>query len=118
MRIVFVTLAVIALSACGAEQPAQPVPSATPSPTADPEPTLPPPTKAIFAAAFAAACPKAKAISSADCQSQGFGKQGFACRFGLGDDPYERYSANLEPGDGKWVVADPATACAAGASSQ
>ena len=114
MRILFITAAVIALSACGSEQPTQPAPSATPSATADPEPTLPPPTKDLFAAAFKEACPKAKPVSAADCQSEGFGKAGFACRFGLGDDPYERYNANLEPGDGKWVLADPTTACAAG----
>ena len=112
-KFVFVTAAFIALSACGSQQPA-PAPKPTPSATADPEPTLPPPTKETFAAAYAEACPKAKKVSTADCQSQGFGKEGFSCGFGLGDDPYQRYNANLEPGDGKWVLADPATACAAG----
>jgi hypothetical protein len=113
VRILFVTAAVIALSACGSEQPA-PAPSAAPSAAVDTEPTLPPPGKDMFAAAFKEACPKAKPVSAADCVSQGFGKSGFACRFGLGDDPYERYNANLKPGEGKWVLADPATACAAG----
>jgi predicted small lipoprotein YifL len=108
VRILFVTAAVIALSACGSEQPA-PAPSAAPSAAVDTEPTLPPPGKDMFAAAFKEACPKAKPVSAADCVSQGFGKSGFACRFGLGDDPYERYNANLEPGEGKWDQSHPPT---------
>ena len=72
MRILFVTAAVIALSACGSQQPAQPKPAATPAATPDPEPSLPAPTKATFAAAYAAACPKAKPVSNASCQSEGF----------------------------------------------
>jgi CubicO group peptidase (beta-lactamase class C family) len=114
VRILFVTAAVIALSACNSQQPAQPAPSAVPTPTADPEPTLPRPDQAIFAAAYAEACPKAKKVSVAVCESEGFGKPGFSCGYGLGDDPYQRNHARLEPGDGKWVLADPATACAAG----
>jgi hypothetical protein len=113
MRILFVTAAVIALSACGSQQPA-PAPSATPTATPDPEPSLPAPTKDTFAAVYAAACPKAKPVSNASCQSEGFGKPGFSCNFGLGDDPYPRNTASVEPGDGKWVIADPKTACAAG----
>ncbi len=118
MRILFVSVAVLALAACNSQQPAQPAPSAAPTPTAEPTPTLPPPDKAAFAAAYAKACPKAKKVSTAVCVSQGFGKPGFSCGFGLGDDPYQRYHANLEPGDGKWVLADPDTACSAGDTAQ
>ena len=111
MRILFVTAAVIALSACNSQQPAKPAPSAAPTPTADATPTLPPPDQAAFTAAYAEACPTAKKVSTALCESEGFGKEGFSCHFGLGDDPYRRYTISLKPGDGKWVIADPATAC-------
>jgi hypothetical protein len=113
VRTLFVAAAVIALTACNSQQPA-PAPSAAPTPTADPTPSLMPPDKAAFSAAYAEACPKAKPVSTAVCESEGFGKSGFSCGFGLGDDPYQRYHAKLEPGDGKWVLADPTTACAAG----
>ena len=116
MRTLFISLAVITLTACNSQQPAQPAPSEAPAaaPTTESTPTLSPPDKAAFAAAYAAACPKAKPVSTANCQSEGFGKTGFSCSFGLGDDPYPRNTASLEQGDGKWVLADPATACAAG----
>jgi hypothetical protein len=109
-----VCAAFVALAACGSQQP-QPTPTATPTPTPTATtPKLPAPDKDTFAAAFAAACPHAQKVSTALCQSAGFGKQGFVCNYGLGDDKYRRNTANLAPGDGKWVLADPKKDCPTG----
>jgi hypothetical protein len=116
MRVVFLSLAVLSLAACGSKQPEQPAPAPTvaaaPTPTT---PALSPPDKATLAALYKQACPKAKPVNAAVCQSEGFGKEGFICKFGF--DGYTRYSTKLTPSDGKWVLADPDKACATGAAS-
>ena len=114
MKKFLVCAALIALSACGEQ--ATPTPTPTPSPTpTDTTASLPPPNKESFAAMFKDACPKAKPVNAVLCQSEGFGKAGFVCKFGF--DGYTRYSATLEPGDGKWTFADADKACAAGDAS-
>ena len=109
-------LAFVALAACGSEEPA-PAPTATAvaTPAAASTPSLAPPTEADFAAAFAAGCPSAEKVSTSLCKSQGLGKAGFTCQYGLGDDEYRRHTATLMPGDnGKWALQDPENACVAG----
>jgi hypothetical protein len=117
MKILIASLVLLALSACGSQEPAPPAPTASAVPVADITPSLPAPTKAAFAAAYAEGCPKAKKVSTASCKSEGFGKEGFICSYGLGDDNYLRNTARLTPGDGKWVLADPDKACAPGNAS-
>lgn len=115
MRTIFAFAAVATLAACGSQEPA-PEPQPTASVAAalpEPEPSLPAPDEAIFAETFAEACPDAPKVSTSICRSHGFGKQGFTCDYGLGDDEYRRNSLDLVPGDGKWVVAEPEKACAA-----
>jgi len=114
MRVVFLSIAIVSLAACGSKQAEQPAPAPTvaaaPTPTT---PALSPPDKDTFTALFADACPKAKKVNAVVCQSMGFGKDGFTCKFGF--DGYTRYSAELAPTDGKWAITDPAKACTAGA---
>ena len=79
------------------------------------EPALPAPDEAIFAEAFADACPDAETVSTSSCQSKGLGSSDFLCKYGLGEDEYLRHQATLVPGEGEWAVADPAETCAQGA---
>jgi hypothetical protein len=111
---ILVCAALIALSACGQQATPTPTPTATPTPT-DTTPALPPPDKASFAALYKKACPTAKPVNAVVCQSEGFGKEGFVCKFGF--DGYARYSATVEPSDGQWALADADKACATGAAS-
>ena len=114
MRLILACAALVALAACGAEEPA-PEPTETAVVVPEVEPSLPAPDQATFAEAFAEACPAAKQVSTSLCRSQGLGREGFICDYGLGNDEYRRHSATLVPGDGKWVLSDPETTCAAGA---
>jgi hypothetical protein len=114
MRMLFACTALVTLAACGSEEPA-PEPAETVAVAPEVEPTLPAPDQATFTVAFAEACPTAQAVSTALCRSQGLGREGFICDYGLGNDEYRRHSATLVPGEGKWVIADPETTCAAGA---
>lgn len=109
-KIVLIT-ALLALAACDSEA-SEPAPVATPVPVAAPTPTLPAPNEAVFAEAFAKACPSAEPVSTSLCRSKGFGQQGFVCEFGLGDDEYRRNKADLTAGDGEWII-DAEAACAA-----
>jgi hypothetical protein len=110
MRMLFATVALAALAACGSPEP-EPAPVETPVAAVPEEPALPAPDEQIFSAAFAAACPSAPRVSTALCRSQGLTGDGFVCQFGLGNDEYRRNSATLVPADGEWTVADPANAC-------
>lgn len=114
MRMLFACAALVALAACGSEEPA-PEPTVAVATTPEVEPSLPAPDAAAFSAAFAEACPSAKEVSTSLCRSRGLGREGFICDYGLGNDEYRRHSATLLPGDGKWTLADPETTCAAGA---
>ena len=112
MRTIFVCAALAALAACGSQEP-EPQPTQTVTALPVVEPSLPAPDEAVFAAAFAEACPNAQKVSTSLCKSEGLGKDGFVCEYGLGDDEYRRNKTHLVPGDGKWAVADPAKTCAA-----
>jgi hypothetical protein len=115
IKTIIAPAALLVLAACNSAESAEPAtPVQTSTPVADPTPTLPAPDQEIFTATFAEACPKAEKVSTALCKSQGFGKEGFVCEYGLGADQYRRNSASLVPGDGKWVLADPENACSAG----
>jgi hypothetical protein len=80
------------------------------------EPTMPPPDKEIFAEAYAEACSGGKPVSTALCRSEGLGKKGFICDYGLGNDEYRRHTASVVPSDGKWTLAEPEKICAADAA--
>ncbi len=114
MKKLFVCAALVSLAACNSQEAAQPEPTET-AVVAAPvvEPSMPAPDEAIFAQAYAEACPAAKKVSTSLCKSQGLGKTGFVCDYGLGDDEYRRNRATLVPADGKWTVADPENTCAA-----
>jgi len=118
MRSLIVGVALVALAACNSQEPAAPAPASTPTPVAlqPAEPTMPPPDKAAFSEAYAEACPGAKQVSTALCRSQGFGKEGFVCDYGLGNDEYRRNTASVVPSDGKWTIAEPEKICAANAA--
>ena len=55
--------------------------------------------------------PNAQPVNKALCKTKGMGEADFLCDFGLGDDEFRRHNAELAPGDGKWVLADPENAC-------
>jgi hypothetical protein len=61
----------------------------------------------VFGEAWAESCPDAQPVSTAVCRSKGFGEPNFVCSFGLGDDEARRHTAELAPGDGRWVLEDP-----------
>jgi len=116
MRSLFVCVALAALAACNSPEAAEPAPVETPA-VAAPEPTMAPPNEETFAAAFAEACTEAPKVSTSLCRSAGFGKEGFICEYGLGDDEYRRHRATVVPGDGKWTLAEPEKICAADAAA-
>jgi hypothetical protein len=109
-KIILIT-ALLALAGCDSEA-SEPAPVATPVPVAAPTPTLPAPNEAVFAEAYAKACPSAEPVSTSLCRSKGFGQEGFVCEYGLGDDEHRRNKTELAPGDGEWVI-DAEAACAA-----
>lgn len=114
MKKFFLMAAVAGLAACDSRDPAQSEPAQTEtlSPT-EAGAALPPPQRAEFAAAWAEACPEAEPVGRAFCKSLGLAEQNFTCDYGLGNDEDRRHTAELAPGDGKWVLADPANACSA-----
>ncbi len=115
MKAVFACAAILALAACNSEEPVEPKPAqaqvALPA-----EPTMPAPDEELFAAAYAEGCPSAAKVSTSLCKSQGLGKEGFICQYGLGEDEYRRNTATILPKDGKWVLAEPEKICAADAA--
>ena len=114
MKKIFVCAMFAALAACNSQEEA-PAPEPTPTVAAAPvvKPSLPAPDESIFADVYAAACPNAEPVSTSLCKSQGLGKEGFVCDYGLGDDEYRRNTATLLPGDGEWTLDDPENSCAA-----
>ncbi len=117
MRKILVCATLAALAACNSPETAEPAPVETTAVVAPPvEPTMPPPDEAAFAAAYAEGCPGALAVSTSLCKSKGMGEEGFLCDYGLGKDEYRRNKAELLPGDGKWVLAEPEKICAADAA--
>ena len=112
MKSFFACAALVALAACNSQEAAEPAPAETQAVAPPVEPTMPPPDEEWFAAAFAEACPDAPEVSTALCRSQGFGKEGVTCEYGLGDDEYRRNKATVVPGDGNWTFAEPEKTCA------
>jgi hypothetical protein len=74
---------------------------------------MPPPDQDVFAATYAEGCPKAEKVATSMCKSEGLGKDGFVCEYRLGSEDAARRTTSIIPGDGKWKLADPDTACAA-----
>lgn len=103
------------VSACGSRQPeqrdAQPTAAST---QASREPSLAPPRHPEFAAAWSRACPDQEAVGKALCKSNGLADANFTCDFALGDGEYRRHTAELEPGNGRWDLANPDLACEIG----
>jgi hypothetical protein len=116
MKPFFVGAALLALAACNSQEADEPPPAPTPVALQPIEPSMPPPDDNAFVVAYAEACPNAKQVSTALCRSQGFGKQGFICDYGLGKDEYRRNTASVVPSDGKWTIAEPEKVCAADAA--
>jgi hypothetical protein len=106
----------MALAACNSQEPAEPEPTQALAIVQPVEPTMPPPDETSFAAAYAEACPNGQKVSTSLCKSQGLGKEGFICDYGLGNDEYRRKKATVVPGDGKWTLAEPEKICAADAA--
>jgi hypothetical protein len=109
-------LPLVLLAACGqqaedAPAAAKTVAAAAPAPVSK----LPAPTQQTFAAAFGDACKGAKPVKTAVCKRAGLGSKDVVCEFGLGDDEYLRNRATLTANEDNtgWVLADPATVCAA-----
>ena len=113
MRTLFVCAALAALAACNSQEPAEPAPAETVAAVEPVEPSLPTPDEEVFAAVYTEACGGAPEVSTSLCRSQGFGKDGFTCEYGLGDDENRRNKATIVPGDGKWTLAAPEKTCAA-----
>ena len=112
MKKIAFLLPLLALAACSGEPAAAPTPAAsTPAPTVTP--SLPAPDQALFAEAFAKACPEAKPVSTAVCRRAGLGSSEVNCQFGLGEDKYLRNEATLVAGDRAWTLEDPAAVCVA-----
>ncbi len=108
-------LAILALSACGETGEDAEIDMATaPTDIAVDEDALGPPDEAVFAEAYAKACPDSEAVASSICQATGIGGESFVCEYGLGDTEARREEATLVQTDGAWVVENPETACAAG----
>ena len=117
MKSLFACAALLALAACNSEEAAEapeaPAAAASVGPV---EPSMPAPDEETFAAAYAEACTAGAKVSTSLCKSAGFGKEGFVCEYGLGDDEYRRNSATLMPEDGKWVLTEADKICAADAA--
>ncbi|MCT2558361.1 hypothetical protein N0B51_05145 [Tsuneonella sp. YG55] len=105
-------LPLLALAACGQEQPA-PEPTPAQTVTAAPVSTLPAPDREHFAEAFAAGCTGAEPVKNATCKRAGMGSDNVVCQYGLGDDEYLRHTATMGPNADKtgWVLTDAATVC-------
>ena len=87
--IFFACAAVFALAACNSEAPVEP--EAVQAQVALPiKPSMPAPDEELFAATYAEACGESQPVSGSLCKSQGFGKEGFVCEYGFGDDEYLR----------------------------
>ena len=115
MRPFFACAAVFALAACNSEAPVEP--EAVQAQVALPiKPSMPAPDEELFAATYAEACGESQPVSGSLCKSQGFGKEGFVCEYGLGEDEYRRNTATIVPEEGKWVLAEPEKTCAADAA--
>ena len=119
MRSLIACAALVALSACNSQEPTEAHAAEVPPQAAAIEPakpSMPAPDEEIFASAYAEACTAAPKVSTSLCKSQGFGKEGFVCEYGLGEDEYRRNKATLVPSDGKWVLAESEKICAADAA--
>jgi hypothetical protein len=118
MRSLIVCAALVALTACNSQQPptAQAQETAAAAPAKPVEPSMAPPDEAVFAQAYAAACTGAPAVSTSICKSAGFGKTGFVCDYGLGEEQHPHHNTTLVPEDGKWVLSEPEKTCAADAA--
>ena len=119
MKSLFACAALVALAACNSQESTEAQAAEAPAAEtalAPPEPSMAPPDEEVFATAYAEACTAAPKVSTSLCKSQGFGKEGFVCEYGLGDDEYRRNSATVVPSDGKWVLAEPEKICAADAA--
>jgi hypothetical protein len=120
MKSLFACAALVALAACNSQETAEAqaaeAPAAATAVAAPLEPSMSPPDEEVFATAYAEACTAAPKVSTSLCKSAGFGKEGFVCDYGLGDDEYRRNSATLVPEDGKWVLAEAEKICAADAA--
>jgi len=119
MKSLFACAALLALAACNSEEAAEAPAAEAPTAAASVgpvKPSMPAPDEETFAAAYAEACTAAPKVSTSLCKSAGFGKEGFVCEYGLGDDEYRRNSATLMPEDGKWVLAEADKICAADAA--
>ena len=119
MKSLIACAALLALAACSSEDVteahAEEAPAAA-TVAAPAKPSMPAPDEETFAAAYAEACTSAPKVSTSLCKSAGFGKEGFVCDYGLGDDEYRRNKATLLPEDGKWVLAEAEKICAADAA--
>jgi hypothetical protein len=113
MRSLIAGVALVALAACNSQEPVEPAPTQTPVAQLPVKPTMSPPDQEAFAAAYAEACPNSKPVNTALCRSQGLGKEGFFCEYGLGNDEYRRNTASVVPSDGKRTIAEPEKSCAA-----
>jgi len=117
MKSLFACAALLALAACNSQETTEAqAAEAPPVAAAQLEPSMPAPDEETFAAAYAEACTAAPKVGTSLCKSQGFGKEGFVCNYGLGDDEYRRNTATLLPEDGKWVLAEAEKICAADAA--
>ena len=117
MKSLFACAALLALAACNSQETTEAQAAEAPAAAVAPlEPSMPAPDEETFAAAYAEACTAAPKVSTSLCKSQGFGKEGFVCEYGLGDDQYRRNTATLLPEDGKWVLAESEEICAADAA--
>ncbi len=112
MKIVAILPITVALAACDTQQPAQPNPRRRNRPPRSRRARVsarltakssPPPGRRP--------APNAQPVNKALCKTKGMGEADFLCDFGLGDDEFRRHNAELAPGDGKWVLADPENAC-------
>ena len=117
MKSLFACAALVALAACNSQETTEAQAAEAPPVAAAPlKPSMPAPDEETFAAAYAEACTAAPKVSTSLCKSAGFGKEGFVCDYGLGDDEYRRNKATLLPEDGKWVLAEAEKICAADAA--
>ena len=118
MKSLFACAALLALAACNSQETTEAQAAEAPAAAvaAPIKPSMPAPDEETFAAAYAEACTAAPKVSTSLCKSAGFGKEGFVCDYGLGDDEYRRNSATLMPEDGKWVLAEAEKICAADAA--
>ena len=102
-------LPIIALAACGQEPAPEPAPTVAATPA---EPALPSPSLEVFAATFAATCPKAEKVATSVCKRAGMGSKDVLCEFGVGEDKELRHNATLTAGEGEWKLADAEAVCA------